>query len=215
MPGPLLVAVLVLAILAVALVIAGLVAISRRRVLGSVAGVLVGLLCLALAALAATVGVAARGYHALTHEEVAAVVVAEPLGPQRFRATFRFPDGQSRSFDVFGDAIYVDAFIVKWHPMVNVLGLHTGYELDRVGGRYADIAAEQSRPRTVLRLAEPRPVQLLHLVQWLPVLQAIVDAQYGSATFAPVRGPSTLELRVSTSGLLFREVPPGSVPAPR
>jgi energy-coupling factor transporter transmembrane protein EcfT len=215
MPEPLMVAVVAMTILALVLLVAGVVALARRRFLGSVAGVLVGFLLLALATLAATVGVAAHGYRALTHEEVAAVVVVEPLGPQRFRATFRFPDGPERSFEVFGDAIYVDAFIVKWHPMANVLGLHTGYELDRVGGRYADVEAEQTRPRTIRRLAEPRPVQLLQLIQWLPFLQPIVDAQYGSATFVPVRGPMTLELRVSTSGLLFREVPPGSVPASR
>jgi hypothetical protein len=208
MPEPLLAAVVACFLLAVALLVAGLVGLRRGRWLGSAAGVLVGLLCLALAALAGTIGVAARGYRALTHEEVAAVVVAEPLGPQRFRATLRFPDGREERFEVLGDAVYVDAFIVKWHPMANVLGLHTGYELDRVGGRYADIGAEQTRPRTIVRLGEPRPVQLIQLIQWFPFLGGIVDAQYGSATFVPIRGPMTLELRVSTSGLLFREVPP-------
>jgi hypothetical protein len=33
-----------------------------------------------------------------------------------------------------------------------------------------------------------------------------MDAQYGSATFVPADRPVELELRVSTSGLLMREV---------
>jgi hypothetical protein len=157
-----------------------------------------------------------RGYRALTHEEVAAVVVTDQLGPQRFRATFRFPDGRQASFELEGDAVYVDGHIVKWHPMANVLGLHTAYELDRVAGRYTDVGEERARPRTLFPLAEPRTVDVARLVERLPFLKPIVDAEYGSATFVPVRGRMELELRVSTSGLLFR--PAGRVgepPAPR
>jgi hypothetical protein len=34
----------------------------------------------------------------------------------------------------------------------------------------------------------------------------VVDTEYGSATFIAAREPTQLELRVSTSGLLFRPV---------
>ncbi|MEW6688209.1 MAG: hypothetical protein AB1452_03850 [Pseudomonadota bacterium] len=39
-------------------------------------------------------------------------------------------------------------------------------------------------------------------------LEALLDAEYGSATFVPVAGPAELELRVSTTGLLLREAGP-------
>src|SRR2546428_13339729 len=63
-----------------------------RHWLGGMIRGLVALLLLALAALAATITVGLQGYRALTYEEVAAPVRAEPLAPQRFRATISPPD---------------------------------------------------------------------------------------------------------------------------
>ena len=96
---------------------------------------------------------------------------------------------------------------------MNVLGLHTDYELDRVSGRYADIEGERSMPRTVFSLAERKPVDLFDLRRRWEVLAPFVDAEYGSATFVPARGePSVWELRVSTSGLLIRPDPDAGPP---
>jgi hypothetical protein len=214
MPGPLTIAMLTSALLAALLFLAGVAAIRRRHWAGTTLGWLLGLLFLALAALAGTLSVATQGYRALTHEEVAATVVAEPIGPQRFRTTFRFPEGQETSFDLAGDAVYVDAHIVKWHPLANILGLHTAYQLDRVAGRYAGIEDERARTRTVFSLAEPKAIDVARLARRFPFLQPIVDAEYGSATFVPVRGRTELELRVSTSGLLFRPVRRPGAPSP-
>jgi hypothetical protein len=41
----------------------------------------------------------------------------------------------------------------------------------------------------------------------LRVLDPLLDAQYGSATYTPVNRPADFEVLVSTSGLLVREVP--------
>ena len=118
--------------------VAAFASVRRQRWLGSFGSLILAVLFLSLAALAATVSVAVRGYRALTHEEVAATVVAEPSGPDRFRATFTFADGRKQAYEIAGNAIYVDAHIVKWHPLANILGLHTAYQLDRVGGRHDD-----------------------------------------------------------------------------
>ncbi|NOT23243.1 MAG: hypothetical protein HOP22_11060 [Nitrospiraceae bacterium] len=42
---------------------------------------------------------------------------------------------------------------------------------------------------------------LRHQYAWL---EPVVDADYGSAAFYPTRERAVLELRVSTTGLLFR-----------
>lgn len=204
MPAPLLAATVVFAVLSALWLVLALVAVRRRRWLGMSSGVVLALLFLALSALCATVSVSVRGYRALTHEEVAATVTTEPLGPGQLRARFRFPDGREETFDLAGEGIAVEAHIVKWHPLANILGLHTAYQLERVAGRYDNLADEQSRPRTVFALAPPRPVDAFHLARTLAFMAPVVDAQYGSATFVSTREPATLELRVSTSGLLLR-----------
>jgi hypothetical protein len=182
---------------------------ARRWTGGAIRG-LVGLLLLALAALAGTLAVGLRGYQALTLEVLAATVTTEPIGPQHFRATVVFPPPGRRlaMFDLSGDAFYVDAHILKWHPFVNLLGLHTAYELDRVAGRYNDVAEERARPHTVFSLAIPgsRPVNLFAIAR-TGLLGPLVDAEYGSATFVAATRPATYEVRVSTTGLLARLVP--------
>ena len=214
MPAPLLAAAVLFAALAALWIVLALVAVRHRRWGRMSGGVVLGLLFLALAALCATVSVSVQGYRALTHEEVAATVTAEPLGGGRLRTRFRFPDGQEKVFDLAGEGFAVEAHIVKWHPLANLLGLHTAYQLERVAGRYDSLADEQTRPRTVYALAPPTPVDAFDLARRFAFLAPIVDAEYGSATFVSAREPVTLELRVSTSGLLLRPAPaavrPGS-----
>src|SRR6266550_291253 len=186
-------------------------AVRVRHWLGGTLRGLVALLLLALAALAATVTVGLQGYRALTFEEVAATVRTEPLAPQRFRATITLPDHRLAMYDLAGDAFYVDAHVLKWHPWASLLGLRTVYELDRVAGRYNAVADERARPHTAYELARSKPVDLF-LMARRRLLGPLVDAEYGSATFVAATRPAIFEVRVSTTGLLARPVP--SKPTP-
>lgn len=183
-----------------------LVSARRRRWLRLTGQVILGLFFLALAGLFATIGIAVQGYRALTHEEVAAVITTEPLGPQQFRARFRFADGREAVFSLAGDALYVDGHVLKWKPIGNFFGLHTAYELDRVAGRYERLEDERGRPRTIERLSADKPVDMFSLRQRYAVLAPLLDAEYGSATFVPAGEPQRYELRVSTSGFLMRKL---------
>ena len=203
MPEPLVMLMAAFGFLSAVLVIAALVAFRRRRWMGTLAALIVGALFFALAGLAGTIGLATKGYRALTHEEVAARVVTQPTGPQKFTATFTFADGRQMTYPLTGNALYVDAHIVKWHPLANYLGLHTAYQLDRVAGRYDRLEDERVRPRSAFALSSPNPVSIVQVAR---TLGPLIDAEYGSATFVSTRGPAALELRVSTSGLLFRTV---------
>lgn len=203
--SPLELAALCFGLIGLLLLIAALVALKRRRPLRFVLRTLLGLLLLSLGALAGVIGIGMHGYRALTREEVAARVVVQPLGPQRFSATFHIPDRpESIYYELAGDAIYVDAHILKWKPIVNVLGLHTAYELDRVAGRFDDVEQERSSARTVHTLTPDRRVDLFGLRTRYAFLAPVLDAEYGSGTFVRVTTPAELEIRVSTTGLLIR-----------
>ena len=210
--SPLFLAALALAALGVVLAVLGLASFMRLEFMKSGTRLLLGLLMLALGALSGTVAIGVQGYRALTHEEVAARISVKPAGPQRFTATFRFPDGREATYELAGDAIYVDAHVLKWHPYANWAGLHTAYELDRVAGRYQGIKDEREEPRTVHELRRARPVDLLALRKRYAFLAPAFDTQYGSASFVAVKKPAELELRVSTTGLLIREAKPAQKP---
>lgn len=189
-----------------ALLTAGI-ALARRRALGGLLALGLALCLLATAGLAGGLAAGLHGYAALTHEELAAVVMTRPTGPQRFEAVFQFPDGRRERFSLAGDALYVDARILKWKGFATLLGLHTVYKLDRVAGRYRELRDERTKPRTVYSLAEGGPLDLFSLRRRYTLLAPLVDATYGSATFAPTGRPARFELCVSTTGLLLRARP--------
>jgi hypothetical protein len=125
-------------------------------------------------------------------------------------------DSTLRMYDLAGDEIYVDAHILKWRPLANLLGLHTAYELDRIAGRYHNVTDEQTRERTVYSLARDKPFNTFDLARRYWVLRPFVDAEYGSATFIDATAANrpqdarsvTYEVRVSTTGLLVRAAQP-------
>ncbi len=193
-------------LLSLALLVLAVMALRRRRVLGTLVSLLLALVVLSWAGLLGAVGVGIEGYRALTHEDLAAVVVTKPLGPQRFEAQFTFPDGDTRNYQIAGDELYVDAQILKWKPIANVFGLHTVYRLDRVAGRYVDIDQERNGARSVHRLSSEEPIDLFALRRKYEVLSPLVDAEYGSASYVTAEQAQRFEVRVTTTGLLIRKV---------
>jgi hypothetical protein len=184
--------------------LAGVASARRRRFVRLTVHTSLALACLASGALFLTLQLSLHGYHALTREDLAATIHAEPVGPSQFRVTVHLPDGRTDSYWLAGDELYVDAHILKWKPWANLLGLHTVYELDRIAGRYHLIEDERRRPRTVYQLATDPPVDVFALRRRYDWLEPVVDAEYGSAAFFPTRDRIAIELRVSTTGLLFR-----------
>ena len=184
---------------------AGFVVLFRREPVGFAVRLVIGLAVAAIGLAATAVSLGMRGYRALTHEEVAAHITVKPSAPQRFDALVRFPDGRSTGFVIAGDEVYVDAHILKWKPIANVLGLHTAYELDRIAGRYRSVEQERAGLRTVYPLGEKPVLDLFKLRHRNAWLAPLFDAEYGSASFVPVDRAMELEVRVSTTGLLIRE----------
>lgn len=203
--SPYLIAALITLFLGALLTIAGIAALFRARVGAFALQALSGISLVAIGLLLGMIALGIQGYHALTREEVAANITVSPITPQRFAASFRFPDGKISNYIIEGDEIYIDADILKWQPIANILGLHTAYELDRVGGRYRDIEQEKNAERSLFSLKTDKPVNLMDLRLRHAFLSILFDAKYGSATYIPVTQPAELELRVSTTGLILRE----------
>lgn len=204
---PFSIAAAVLSAVGLILVLAGAVALARLRPGRALAGVLAGTILLVLGGMVGAVAIGVHGYRALSHEEIAARIDVRPVAPQRFVATFHYPDDRVEIYSLNGDAIYVDAHVLKWKPWANLLGLHTAYELNRVAGRYNDIEQERTAARTVHSLAADRPIDLFALRRRYAWLAPFFDAEYGSGSFVAVDDGKHLELRVSTTGLLLRAVP--------
>jgi len=163
------------------------------------------LLFLSLAGFFGMMALGIRGYEAFTREDAVARISVHPSGEERFTVFFEYPGGDRKEFTLAGDELYVDAHVLKWKPLGNLLGLHTLYELDRVSGRYRNLEKERNRPRTIYALSEKKGMNLFDLRRRYSFLRWFVDAQYGSATFVPAGKEENLVLWISTSGLLIRK----------
>ncbi|MCB1041859.1 MAG: hypothetical protein KDC35_02910 [Acidobacteria bacterium] len=167
-----------------------------------------GLLFTCVAALFGLVQVSTLGYRALVHEtKVARLEIKPRAAAQQFEATIYVDDQPPQVFLLAGDEVYVDAHILKWKSWANLIGMHTMYELDRIGGRYRNLNDEFEKPRTLYHLSQKKPVNAFIVRQRYASLAPVVDAQYGSASFVPAEKTVTYDLMLSTSGLLMREAP--------
>ncbi len=206
--NPQIILAMLFAFLGLIFLIITVVGVKKRKLFAPATSFVTALLMLSLSALFGTISIAIQGYHALTREELAATVKVEPTGAQKFNARFLMPDGSVEIFSLAGDQLYVDAHILKWKPLANIFGLHTSYELDRVAGRYASLNDETTKVHTVYSLSKDKPLNMFNLRQRFAVLNPLLDAEYGSATFIKSDSPEEFRVMVSTTGLLIRKSEP-------
>ena len=145
-------------------------------------------------------------YARLTYEKDLAELMFRELGQQRFEVTLTLMDsGDARQFSLAGDEWQLDARVLKFHGLANLAGFDTHYRLDRLSGRYRNVEAELSQPRTIYSLTESeRGFDLWLLANELEL--PWVDASYGSATYLPMRDQARFKVHLTQSGLLARPV---------
>ena len=129
----------VAAIIGIALAFSAFKALAGARLFGFAVRAILSVVLVVSAAGLAAIALGTQGMQALTNEQSAARVKIVPTGVQRYDATVTFADGRVETYDMAGDDIYIDAHIVKWTPLANMLGLQTSYRLDRISGRYRTI----------------------------------------------------------------------------
>jgi hypothetical protein len=109
-----------------------------------------------------------------------------------------------QTYIVAGDEWQIDARLLKWRPLATIVGFDTVYRLDRLSGRYTDLAEERAAKRTVYGLAERESVDFWQLVRRYHDYLPLADALYGSAAFVPMAEGAEYRVSVSPSGLVVR-----------
>lgn len=177
---------------------------KRRRVLRATAGALTGLTATLSLAVAVLFLMSYLSYDRLTHEEKVAAIEFSSVAPREFRARFMVDGERDRFFLLAGDAWQVDARLLTWSPPASILGLEPLYKLERLSGRYEDIAEEREAPRTVHALTVGEPVDLWTVAHRLPLLAPGVDAYYGSATYVPMVAGARFDISLSRDAVIAR-----------
>lgn len=149
-------------------------------------------------------------YDRLTAEQSVARIAFSRVAPAEFNARLMVPGEQDQVFLLNGNEWQLDARLLTWTPPATILGLDPLYRLERLSGRYANIAEEREAPRTVHSLVAASPVDLWSAARRYPKLTPGIDAYYGSATYLPMADGATFDVSISRDALIAR---PGNAAA--
>ena len=102
---------------------------------------------------------------------------------------------------VHGDEWMVQGDILKLSSWLNVIGLHSGYKLTRLEGRYDDIKLENTAPRTAIELNGGDDNFFKTAYTQKSWFSPFVDAAYGNAVF---QATGTFDIFASQDALIAR-----------
>ena len=149
-------------------------------------------------------------YQTLTGEEPVGSLSFEKYAPREYIATLDIGSEQPRQFTVFGDECQMDARILKWRYFANLIGFDTLYRLDRISGRYKDIAAEKTGNRSVYALTEDPGIEIWSLINRFNKNLPWIDAVYGNAVYLPMEHGAAFRITMTNSGLVARPENPAA-----
>jgi hypothetical protein len=182
-------------------------------------GVVGGGALLAVAGIASLLGLNIQTYNRLTFERPVAIVSAREIGIQTYQVTLCQPGGEVGTYTVNGDEWRLEAYVLKWKPWANVVGLDAQYKLDRLSGRYRSTEQELTAPRSAydMRAEDAPPAEDANLVtqvaQGFDVMNLpeplrryapAVDATYGNGVFIPMRDGGVSQVWFTQDSLIAR-----------
>ncbi len=176
------------------------------RKLGWVVGFLRGFFGLAFIACAVVLVMASLdvlSYKELLSEKPIVTISFTKEGEQLYKSKLVFiEEGEEASFDVRGEQWQIDARVIRWLGVFQMLGAKPAYRLDRLSGRYYSLEDERRKDRSVHQLTQSE--YGLDMWQWaqqngrfLPIIEAV----YGSATYLPMEDGAIFQVSLSTNGL--------------
>jgi len=171
-------------------------------------GWLRGMFGLSLLALGLAIGVVAYdiyGYKQIMVGQPVATINFETIEDQYFDAVVVDANGKQQRFSLHGDQWQLDARIIKWQGYFSGFDIKPAFRLDRLSGRYYDIQKETSAKRSAFSIVNsPLKLDLWAFINEHPKWFSIIDANYGTARYLPMKHGALYEISLSNTGLNVR-----------
>lgn len=147
-------------------------------------------------------------YHRLTDEALIAELSFDRLGEQVYRASVSTGDlCRVELYQLHGDQWRIEAQFIKWKYWANLLGLDAMYRLDRIEGRYRDVAQQNERRTVAYALPRSTAVDMVDVADALGRLNFLLDASYGSSTYHHIDTATVYRVYRTQTGLITRTAP--------
>jgi hypothetical protein len=171
-------------------------------------GWLTGMFGLSLLALGVAVGIVAYdiySYKQILVGQPVATINFEAIEDQYFDAQVVDSTGNQQRFSLHGDQWQLDARIIKWNGYFSGFDIKPAFRLDRLSGRYYDIHKETTEKRSNFSLVKsPLQLDLWQFINEHPSWFSVVDANYGTARFLPMKSGALYEISLTNTGLNVR-----------
>jgi hypothetical protein len=177
----------------------------RRAALATWIRGLLALVLLLIAALTALLGVSLLGYARLLQDAEVATLSVRQIEAQHFSVELLAPPHAPTRFELRGDEWQLDARVLRWNLPAALAGAPPLYRLERLSGRYRDVAQEREATRSVHPLAEQSLPDLWTLRQQFPQWLQFVDADFGSAAYLPLIDGARYRVSLSPRGGLIAQ----------
>jgi len=163
-----------------------------------------GLLLVCLGCTTALLALSLAQFLRLTSDAPVLQVRLQQQGPQQFLALIARSDGaDSRQYLLHGDQWQVDARMVRWRLPALLAGVPPLYRLERIAGRYQDMAQETSVPKSAYALDDGPAADLTLFKRRFPEWLPFVDVQFGSAAYMPMFDGAVYRVYLDPRGALF------------
>lgn len=145
-------------------------------------------------------------YKRLIAEKPIAQLTFAPVSNQEFDATLRLGNFCEESiYRIYGDEWRIDSQFLKWKSWATLFGLNAMYRIDRLSGRYANIADENTKQRSAHELKTHSTLDLAKVAERYKNKFPPVDTIYGSSAYEKMQANTLFTVFVTQSGILIRE----------
>ncbi|AWT10166.1 hypothetical protein DM292_08155 [Stutzerimonas frequens] len=163
-----------------------------------------GFLALALAGLIGLIGYDISTYAALPDARALATLRFQAVGPQRYEVSLE-QEKATRTYVLEGDLWQLDLHVLRWKSLAELIGLESGYRLERLSGRY--LAVEQQN------LARHAQVELSEKLLGVDIWQSLqlerrnlhfLEPQVLRVDYMPIADGASYAVEFAPTGLLAR-----------
>jgi hypothetical protein len=163
-----------------------------------------GFVVLALAGLIGLIGYDISNYASLPGEQPLVTLTFQAQGAQRYEVTLE-QGKETRTVMLEGDLWQLDLNLLRWKSLAELIGLESGYRLERLSGRY--LAVEQqnlARHGRVVLSEKPLGMDIWQSLQLGQRDMYLVEAQVLRVDYMPIADGASYAVELAPTGLLAR-----------
>ena len=160
---------------------------------------------LAFVSLMSLIGLDFTTYSQLTAQETIFRVSVKESGENKFLVRLT-SDDLNKEYLLEGDQWQVDFRLIRFSPVVSMVGASYLYQASRLSNRYVSIEDQRTKPLHFHSLREGKAVSpdLWDYLKKYSNILPMIDTTFGSSVFMPLKADAEYEILIGFSGLVVK-----------